>query len=242
MPLPEANSSFLADRTVQSPARAPQMTDSLLSAGATEAFRNHVESVQREREVRQHWGLTDQHTAMDQSYMEGMEKWLRENVYGTIKDEKRKDAWLRARAILKDVPFLYKPVPMAVIGVLTLTCTDEELSVSLSEKTRLSARTNLIEQRGRYSIFTPVVDTRLEWNAKANPADEKVNLAVSRAIDPLGVSGSLVYGWTHNVFTAAVSKQLTPQVSAAVEVIRPGAGTSTAIPNEVVRANYCLSF
>jgi|GEM_PF-6043422 len=125
---------------------------------------------------------------------------------------------LRTHAINETSQEVQKPIE--VVGGLAAIYFGEPLMVNIGP-TRIRAQPKVREQKGEYSVSTPILDSQFIYAEDLNRSDsrkprEKYWLNFSRDLPFFGLSSGLSYGSTSNLVTASLGRMIAPNLRCTV--------------------------
>jgi hypothetical protein len=255
----KVNDSFLQDR--EAGMDEPLLRDRIFNPRLAREMNQRYEDATREYRMRERHDLATLHE--QRAYIERMSGFAMD-VLQEIKRyhwrEKITEVREAAVRAVKNgsalVQTLSKPVALALAAAAIST--GQPVSVKVNDETRLTARTNVQSQKGKFEMVSPVVNGSVDFVGKApsyrdpyalppvdpDAREERYRVSVARGVPGLDVTTGLSYGSTTTTLTASVSKELMSNLTCVVDSSKPTRPERSNLPNgqESVRLLYGIRF
>lgn len=127
--------------------------------------------------------------------------------------------------------------PLSVVATAAAIYSGKPVSLRLSERSALSAATDVPHDRASLALTSPLINTSVDFMTRGQrdpnsdplnpvPVEEAYRLSVSRSLPVLDLHSGVSYAGTTGAMTTSLSKQLAPHLSGSVSSTRQRAGNA----------------
>lgn len=223
---------------------------SLLSANKSRELRQEFESLERSYELRRHAGLT---TLDEDAAQYALRAQLANKVKNEVRIQQVRKGTRRARTwVMNEIPR-----SLQVAAAVAAVSTGQPIEQSLSEDTHLVASANVPYMSSYVQMTSPMVNTTLSVAGTPTSSakllgqprpdwfqnSERVYLTMNRPLPVWDLGAGVAYGGTSSTVSTSLSKQLAPNLDAAVSHRMPVEDTSSLlVPEDTFQIQYKLTF
>jgi hypothetical protein len=229
------NISFLNNETSR---QTESLSEFIVDRKTALSMRQEYDDLVRWHEMRERYGLNSN---QDDRVHTAKVSELTTDILKRIEMQHVRKNSAKLRKIVETDP-TFAPIiskvrrPVGLVFAVAGIYTGEPMNVQLSERTRLTARTNVPAKRGQLFVASPLMNGSVDFiaNASSQEKEERYRFSVSRNLPVFDLSSSLSYGTTTNAMTASLSRPLfVPNLTAVMD-----ASTN----EQVLRFLYGLTF
>lgn len=229
----QANQSFLGDTVSVSTETA--LRDEIMTPRMASEIRQQYEDMSRNYELRAAYGLTD---LEEQRSHVGRVKDFTRNVLSQVRAYHVKENMERLReASERNENLKQLAKPLSVVATAAAIYSGKPVSLRLSERSALSAATDVPHDRASLALTSPLINTSVDFMTRGQrdpnsdplnpvPVEEAYRLSVSRSLPVLDLHSGVSYAGTTGAMTTSLSKQLAPHLSGSVSSTRQRAGNA----------------